>query len=114
MCETCGLPLPRGPWQGNRRFCTPICRSNRHRYPRAAGAISEIVAAAIRSEDLERPDLAMHEWKALDIAIHRLEVMTERIRVQRAQAGLFVPPNWPGLLPADVPDGLVEMQMARP
>jgi hypothetical protein len=101
MCETCGLPLPGVPTRGRRLFCTRICRLNKNRYPRAVAAITEIVEAASRSEDLDRPDLAAHEWKALDVALRRLEAMNERIREERAEAGLDVPADWLGAIPAE-------------
>ena len=101
MCETCGLPLPRAKTRGKRIYCSAVCRLNKNRYPRAAKAIVQIVEAATRSEDLERPDLAAHEWKALDVAISRLEAMNQRIRAEREELGLFVPPGWIGALPTD-------------
>jgi hypothetical protein len=101
MCETCGLPLPEVPTRGRRLFCTRICRLNKNRYPRAVTAITEIVEAATRSEDLDRSDLAAQEWKALDVALRRLEAMNERIREERTEAGLSVPPDWLGAIPAD-------------
>ena len=96
MCDTCGLSLP--PWSGigaKRRYCTDACRLYRHRYERARKRILAVTEAAMRSEVLERPDLAEQEWINLGRAIERWTALADQIRAARADTGLDVPADWP-------------------
>jgi hypothetical protein len=89
-CATCGLAAP-----ASRTYCTGTCRLMQHRYSRALGRVPTLTAAAMESEDLDRPEFALREWALVQAAIDRLSVMHERIRAARQAAGLDVPDDWP-------------------